>query len=284
LHPHLQLLSKLRPYPAPARIVAFAMILLLAWAPVSLLLHWLIRDANLASIITLLILYSMFLSLVQYWGRQVHHQSQILRHYGLEFSRRNGLCILRGLGIGLGSVAVLLSFETVMGWIGWRSPSLATLQIVVEGLLVSLAIGFAEELLFRGWMLDELQRDYAPVVALWANAILFAALHLRPSTFPALVFLGVALVWAKRSHTVTRSGKRYNLLGLPIGLHAGLVWGNYIVEVGKLIQYTDRVPAWVTGIDRNPVASLMGIVLLAGLAFGMWRYAIAQTSRASLKL
>ncbi|MDX2228113.1 MAG: type II CAAX endopeptidase family protein [Leptolyngbyaceae cyanobacterium bins.349] len=260
------------------------MILLLLWAPIALPLHWLIRDRNLANIVTLLILYVQFIWLVRHWGQQVHHQHQVLRSYGLELSRQNGLYVLRGLGIGLGSVVGLLSFETVMGWIQWQPPAWVTLRILVEGLLVSLALGFAEELLFRGWMLDELQRDYAPVLALWTNAILFAALHLRLVTFPALLLLGVALVWAKRSHTETRLGKRYQLLGLPIGLHAGLVWGNYIVEVGKLVTYGDRVPAWITGIDQNPLAGLVGIVFLGLLAVGMWRYTKMHSRPASLKL
>ena len=260
------------------------MLLLLLWAPIAIPLHWLIRDRNLANILTLLILYAQFLWLVRRWGQQVHHQHQILRHYGLELSRQNGLYVLRGLGIGCSSVLLLLGFETILGWIQWQSPSLATLRIVLEGLIVALALGFAEELLFRGWMLDELQRDYAPVAALWANAILFAALHLRLWTFPALVLLGVALVWAKRSHYETRLGKRFQLLGLPIGLHAGLVWSNYIVEVGQLIQYRDRVPTWVTGIDRNPLAGVMGVLLLGILALVMWRYAMMQPRPASLKL
>lgn len=258
------------------RILGFALILLLAWLPIALPLRWLIRDENLASIVTLLILYAQFIGLVRYWGKKVHGQHQVLRRYGLEFSSRNGLYVLRGLGIGMGSVVLLMLVETVCGWIVWQAPSLGTLKVVAEGLAVSLAIGFAEELLFRGWMLDELQRDYAPIVVLWANAILFAALHLRLWTFPSLVFLGVALVWAKRSHSQTRLGKRYTLLGLPIGIHAGLVWGNYIVEVGKLIQYSRRVPEWVTGIDQNPLAGVVGIAFLGGLALGMWRYAIAH--------
>jgi len=278
------LLPKLRSYPAPVRIFTFTVILLLAWLPIALPLHWLIRDQNLANILTLLILYIQFIVLVRYWGQQVHRQHQVLRGYGLEFSRANGLYVLRGLGIGLGSIVLLLLVETIAGWIQWQVPSASTLRIIFEGLLVSLAIGFAEELLFRGWMLDELQRDYAPVVALWANAILFAALHLRIWTFPALVLLGIALVWAKRSHSHMWLGKRYQLLGLPIGIHAGLVWGNYIVEVGQLIRYSDRIPVWITGIDRNPLAGVIGVLFLGLLAFGLWRYAIAQTRRTSFKL
>lgn len=278
------LLPKLRTYPAPVRIFAFAIILLLFWLPIALPLHWLIQDPNLANILTLLILYGQFIVLVRYWGQQVHRQHHVLRLYGLEFSWTNGLYVLRGLAIGLSSVLLLLSVETIAGWIQWQAPSLNILRIMAEGLLVSLAIGFAEELLFRGWMLDELQRDYVPVVALWGNAILFAALHLRLWTFPALVLLGVALVWAKRSHVQHRSGKRYHLLGLPIGIHAGLVWGNYIVEVGKLIHYPSQVPTWITGIDRNPLAGMVGVTFLGLLAIGMWRYAHHQLHTSSSKL
>ena len=273
------LLVKLRLSPAPVRVAVFALILLGLWLPIALPMHWLIRDRNLATILTLLILYAEFIWLVRQWGMRVHRQPRILREYGLEFSQRNGRDLLTGLGIGLTSALFLFVVQGLFGWIQWQPVSLGTAQIVLEGLFMSLALGFAEELLFRGWLLDELQRDYVPIVALWANAVLFAALHLRLWTFPALVLLGVALVWAKRSRPEWTLGKRRERLGLPMGLHAGLVWGNYIVEVGKLIQYTNRVPAWVTGLDRNPLAGVMGVVFLGALAFGMWRYAIAQQSR-----
>lgn len=266
-------LSVFRRFPAPLRLVVFALILLLLWLPIAVPVYWLIPDQNLAGILALLGLYAEFIVLVRRWGREVHRQPRIFWSYGLEFSRTIGLEVLAGLWVGLLSVAVLISLETACGWITWSTVSLPLLRVILEGLLVSLALGFAEELLFRGWMLDELQRDYAPMVALWANAVLFATLHLRLLTFPALVLLGVALVWAKRSCSELRLGKRRDRLGLSIGLHAGLVWGNYILEVGKLITYTGRVPAWVTGIDRNPVAGLMGILLLGTLAFGMWQFA-----------
>jgi len=249
------------------------------WLPFAAPIYLLVRDQNLAGILALVVLYTEFLWLVRHWGQRVHRQHQVLRSYGLAFSRRNGWHLLRGLAVGLLSVFLIFSLQTLVGWVEWRSPSIQLIQVIVEGLFVSLALGFAEELLFRGWMLDELQRDYAPIVALWANAILFAILHFRLLTFPALVFLGVSLVWAKRSHSETRLGKRYDLLGLPIGLHAGLIYGNYILEVGKLIHYSDRVPAWVTGIDHNPLAGFVGIGFMAGLAWGLRRYAKSQIAQ-----
>jgi membrane protease YdiL (CAAX protease family) len=268
--------ANVRHYPAPLRLVIFALILVALWLPIALPAYLLIRNQNLVSILTLLVLYAEFLWLVQQWGRVVHQDSRILNHYGLEWSRRNGIELLAGFAIAVFSVLLLMGLQTILGWVAWKADAPNLARIILEGLLISLALGFAEELLFRGWILDELQRDYIPTVALWGNAIIFAALHLRLLTFPALILLGVALVWAKRSRGEWQLGRRRDRLGLPIGLHAGLVWSNYILEVGQLITYTGRVPTWVTGIDRNPLQGLVGIVLLGFLAIGMWRFARSQ--------
>jgi hypothetical protein len=75
------------------------------------------------------------------------------------------------------------------------------------------------------------------------------------------LLLGLTLVWSKR----TRSG----LLGLPIGLHAGLVWGYYIINVGQLVQYSGQVSPWITGIEGDPLAGFMGLLFLSVLAFWM---------------
>ncbi|HEY9891306.1 MAG TPA: LPXTG cell wall anchor domain-containing protein, partial [Candidatus Sericytochromatia bacterium] len=77
----------------------------------------------------------------------------------------------------------------------------------------------------------------------------------------SLLILGLTLVWAKRS---TRG-----LLGLPIGIHAGLVWGYYILNVGKLVEYSHQVSPWITGVDGNPIAGVMGLLFLSFLAFWM---------------
>jgi uncharacterized protein len=113
-------------------------------------------------------------------------------------------------------------------------------------------------LLFRGWLLNELDRDYSPRIALWVSSLIFAIAHgIRPQFF-ALMILGMILVWAKRG-TEGRLGK-------SIGLHAGLVWSYYLVNVGQLVKFTNQVPAWVTGIDHNPLAGVIGILALSAIA------------------
>jgi uncharacterized protein len=260
--------TRLTKYPVYIRLVVFILALLLLWLPFAIPIYLLVEDTNLESILTMVILYAEFIFLLNIWGKGVYEKPGILGDYGLEFTRLNGVDVLRGLAIGVISVLVLFGLEGLLGWLVWQKPNLFLGKIILEGLLVSLGVGFAEELLFRGWLLDELQRDYKLNVALWIDAILFAVAHfIKPleaiihtlPQFPALVLLGLTQVWGKR----WRRGR----LGLPIGLHGGLVWGYYIINVGQLTQYSGQVPDWVTGVNNNPLQGVMGVLFMGGLAW-----------------
>ena len=183
---------------------------------------------------------------------------------------KNAKYLIKGLAISLLFTCALFIVEAIFGWLKFQQPSDSPFKLIMEGLMSALAIALWEELLFRGWLLDELDRDYRPQNVVWINALVFAILHfIKPIseiiriivTFPALILLGITLVWAKRSHD--------NLLGICIGIHTGLVWGYYILNVGKMLEYTDKVPSWITGIDRNPIAGVMGLLFLSILAIWM---------------
>jgi membrane protease YdiL (CAAX protease family) len=252
----------------PVRVTIFVLMLAVPWLPVATLLAWLIPDANLVTILTMGLLFLMFLGLLRWWVQRVRRDEQGLKRYGLVWTRRNGHEFLLGLGLGLTLLSALFLLQGVLGWLTWQS-SPYWFRFLLEGSLVGLGTAFAEELMFRGWLQDELEEDYSPVVALWSGAIAYALLHfIKPldevlHTLPqffGLMLLGLALLWAKRS-----TGR----LGLPIGLHMGLVWGYYLIDLSKLVVYTDRVPAWVTGINRNPLAGLLGIGVLLMLVLAM---------------
>jgi uncharacterized protein len=265
--------AKIAHYPAPQRLVIFILVLLLLWLPVAIPINLWVDDKNLVNILTLPLLYGIFIVLLRLWGKYVYRQPHLLQDYGLVKNSRNGRELLLGLGIGVASVLSLFVVEEWLGWLWWQQSQLLWWRFIAEGLVVALAYGFAEELLFRGWLLDELQRDYRPRVVLWADALIFATLHfIKPLSeiirtlpqFPALVLLGFSLVWVKRC------GK--GRLGLPIGLHAGLIWGYYAIDVGQMVQYTDRVSEWLTGIDRNPLAGGMGLLFLSAIALSVRRF------------
>ncbi|MCG6136755.1 MAG: CPBP family intramembrane metalloprotease [Nostoc sp. LLA-1] len=264
-------LARLAQRPVLIRLGYFVVSLLLLWLPFAAPIYLLVSDSNLVSILTMVLLYTQFIFLLKLWGKNVYQQPRILQQYGLEITRKNAVDLLSGLALGLINILILFGLQGLLGWLVWQQPQVFLLKIILEGLIVSLGVGFAEELLFRGWLLDELQRDYSQSAALWINAVVFAALHfIKPldvimrilPQFPTLILLGLTLVWSKR----WRRGR----LGLAIGLHGGLVWGYYIINVGNLIEYSGQVPDWVTGVDQNPLQGVMGLAFMAVLAVLMW--------------
>lgn len=255
--------------PAPARIFYFIGILSILWLPLAIPLQLLLsHDANLTSIVTMSLLFVELLFLWKLWGKSVYQEDNIFTRYGLEKSARNIQEFFNGLAVGFCFCLSLFVVETLLGWIEIVPSQLWLIKIVAEGLLSACGIGLAEELVFRGWLLDELQRDYSQKIVVAIAATIFALAHfIKPVeeiirtavTFPALILLGITLILAKKKY-----GDR---LGNCIGIHAGLIWGYYIVDVGELLEYTNKVPVWVTGIDNNPIAGIMGLIFLTGL---MW--------------
>jgi membrane protease YdiL (CAAX protease family) len=260
---------KIASYPFPIRAIIFLFLLLAIWLPLSAPIYLLVKDSNLATILTMGLLFTEFLFLVPRWGKQVYGQTQLLKSYGLINTRKNGFELLIGLAIGLLLTFSLFAVQGLFGLVAWQNSDNLP-RIIAEGLLSALGVGFAEELVFRGWLLDELQRDYNYKISLWANSLVFALSHfIKPVAamlgswpqFPGLLLLGLILVWGKRS--------RQNRLGLSIGLHAGLVWGYYIINIGQLVRYSASVPEWVTGVNGNPLAGAIGLLFLSVLAVGM---------------
>lgn len=262
----VQTIAPLGSVPAPLRIIVFLLLLGISWAPFALPIVALVRDPNLQSWLTMPIVYLLFVAGLQIWNPAVHGERQPLKRYGLRSFGLNLRNVLSGLLIGWAFVLILFFFQGDVGWMRWFSPQPGLLKIVAEALGMSLALGFAEELLFRGWLLDELERDYSAGTATIASASIFAISHfLRPwdqfiaawLTFPALLILGMTLVWAKRA----TQGR----LGLSIGLHAGLVGGYYILNIGQLVKPIATVPTWLTGMNGNPLASIPGVIALSAI-------------------
>ncbi|MDJ0728326.1 MAG: CPBP family intramembrane metalloprotease [Prochloraceae cyanobacterium] len=263
--------SKISLYPAPVRLGIFIIFLVLIWLPLAIPIYLVFKDdPNLVTILTMGLLFLEFLILIKFWGQNIYRESKSIERYGLIWTKNNGICFLKGWAIGFWFCLGLFILEGLFGWVNFIQPSETLFKVIIEGFLSALGISLAEELVFRGWLVDELERDYSLEIVTFASAIVFAIAHfLKPlaeiirtfPTFPALVLLGLILIWAKRSHR--------NNLGICIGIHGGLVWGYYILNVGQLVEYSGNISPLITGIDGNPIAGLMGILFLGILAFWM---------------
>jgi hypothetical protein len=263
--------SQISTQPVILRILSFLLTLLLLWLPLTIPIYLLLKnDPNLVTILTMGWLFITFLILQIFWNKYVYQQPYFFKKYGLVWTRKNSLDLLKGLAIGFCFCWGLFILQALLGWVIINPAKIYLLKVIIEGLLSAIGIGLAEELIFRGWILEELKQDYSRQTALWVNSLLFAIAHfIKPLeeiirtfvTFPALVILGLSLIWAKWTYG--------NRLGICIGLHAGLVWGYYILNVGQMVEYTGKVPPWITGIDGNPIAGIMGLVFLSALAAWM---------------
>ena len=264
----MQYFKNIESKPVSIRLIVFLLLLTISWipfaVPISLLFN---NNPNLVTIMTMGLLFILFIFLQRWWGKYLYQKSNIFRDYGLKTNKLSLIYLIKGLAIGFCFCWALFITEAIFGWITISNNSDFLLKVVLEGLLSALLIALAEELVFRGWVLYELEQDCRKSTALWISSLIFAIAHfLKPIgeiirtlvTFPALFLLGAILVLAKRANK--------NYLTICIGIHAGLVWGYYILNVGNLVTYTNTVPNCITGIDNNPIAGVLGLSFLSILA------------------
>lgn len=167
--------------------------------------------------------------------------------------------LLRGLIKALLLLILVAAGLAVAGQLSWE-PRLSA-SLLLNSLVLGLGVGFAEELLFRGWLLGELTLLIGRQRALWLQAGLFSLVHTRFHLPPlllvgllgGLLLLGLALGLQRRADG--------DLLWGAIGLHGGLVGGWFVLQQG-LVQINPMAPAWLMGPD-NPIGAALGWLGLA---------------------
>jgi membrane protease YdiL (CAAX protease family) len=199
--------------------------------------------------------------------------------YGLPLSRP--AASLRRLASGL-VVGFLLIFVILLILRGahvfyFGSLALSGAQIVGWGLLwgcITLAVGFFEESLFRGYALYTL----ADGISFWPAAVIMGLIFSRGHMGnPGETYVGIAgimLFALLNSAFLLRTGD----LWLPVGLHAGFDWGqSFFFGVsdsgmqapGHLLNPRVQGPAWLTGGTVGPEASIVTFIMLVLLTAGV---------------
>ena len=187
--------------------------------------------------------------------------------YGLSgLNDLGSLC--RGLGLGTIGITVLFGVQTLLGWSELKSDWKQLGSVLLPTLFLGLWVGVTEELVFRGFLLGQLEQTYG----LWSSAIvsslIFALLHLiwegaeNIPQLPGLWMMGMVLCLARRVD--------HNHLGLAWGLHAGWVFGMASLDSANLISYTGRASQWLTGLKEKPLAGAMGLIFLLTTAGALW--------------
>lgn len=188
--------------------------------------------------------------------------------------------ILRSLWMGclFGATGLvsLFALEWQLGWIEptyKQSPNFPALMrhikdTVLPLLLVALGISWVEELVFRGFLLNQLQIGFNFWEAAALASLIFAVSHLvwegqeTLPQLPGLWLMGMVL-------SLARSVDHGNL-GLAWGLHAGWVGVIATLDTTQVLNYTRKGSSWFTGLSGKPLAGLLGIGFLLGTGWGLW--------------
>ena len=130
-------------------------------------------------------------------------------------------------------------------------------------------MGFAEELIFRGWLLEEFKNQFGLKNAIIAQASVFSIVHIgfdlplwqMISILTGLFLLGIVLA-------LMRLKDRASLWGC-IGLHGGLV-GLWFITNNGLLEISEDAPKWLVGpgtSNTNPLGGIFGISLMIIFCF-----------------
>ena len=147
-------------------------------------------------------------------------------------------------------------------WLGNVSP-----EIILNSVFLIIGVGFAEELIFRGWLLEELKNQFGLKKAIFSQALIFSLVHVGfdlPFWEMLSILFGLFLLGIILS---LRRLKDSNSLWGCIGMHGGLV-GIWFVLNNGLVEISKDAPMWIVGpgfINTNPLGGLYGIFLLSSL-------------------
>jgi membrane protease YdiL (CAAX protease family) len=211
---------------------------------------------------------------------------------GLRWDPQAGRDLIAGIGISGMMMAAIYALELALGWLkfeafAWQTQPVA--QVVQAALLMLLAYvltGWGEELLFRGYIMQNLISGLNEYWGVVISAILFALVHLanpNPS-IDAVIGLILSGIFFAFAYLRTR------FLWLPIGIHIG--WNFFEGTVFSfpvsgtnpfmLVRQSVTGPAVVTGGAFGPEA---GLVLLLALLIGfLLIFAYTRNREASPKL
>ena len=178
--------------------------------------------------------------------------------------------LIHSLSRGVLLAAALLLVIVVALLLGGAHADLRlTGALVLNAVVLGLGVGFAEELLFRGWLFGELTLLLGHQRALWLQAAIFSLVHTRfhlPGLQLVLLLGGLGLFGVLLAEQRDRDR---GLLWGAVGLHGGAVGGWFLLSQGVLTLQTAG-PAWLVS-PANPIGGVVGWIALALLLMGLRR-------------
>ena len=247
--------------------------------------------SNNLSIAGTIITFVFFLLLLPSWGRVRWKTNDLWLSIGLDF--KNKFRALKSFFNGfIFSFFLLFTFFLFCYLSGWvDSFNYIKISSLLNAILLTISIVFVEEIVFRGWLMEEMVLLFGLRRGIVLQSAIFSLAHYRSDIgylalipfFSGLFLFGLVL-------TLRRTIDKGSLWGC-IGLHGGLVGIWYLFDSGMVIFSIDT-PYYLLGPSKymvNPIGSVIGItILLITLFFQRRLFSstgrfLASTVKASFK-
>jgi membrane protease YdiL (CAAX protease family) len=179
--------------------------------------------------------------------------------------------VISGLMIGTIFVVFLISGFLEIREISWNSNGIySVFEILLWFFGIGLAVGWSEELAFRGYLLQNMKDGMGMFWAVLLSCILYGLIHMSNPNSTLISGVIIAVFGFLRIFGWLRTGQ----LWLSMGMHAGWdffqgpILGFTVsgMNTESLIKHTASGPGWITGGSFGPEA---GIAVLPVIIFGL---------------
>ncbi|MBO8218565.1 CPBP family intramembrane glutamic endopeptidase [Prochlorococcus marinus] len=217
------------------------------------------------SLIGTIITFLLFIFLLPYWFYIKRNKSSAWVLLGINKDRflKNLVRFSQGILFALVLIIIILVpllQKNYISWIGEFSPI-----ILLNSILLGLGVGFAEEIIFRGWLLEELKFEYGTEISIALQAIVFSFVHnLSNEIFWNILGLRLGFILLGIFLSLVRIRDKGSLWNC-IGIHGGLVGIWFFINNG-LIEFKENTPSFLAGPFTqnipNPIGSFSAILIL----------------------
>jgi len=185
----------------------------------------------------------------------------------------------RDLLFGIGMPALLMALVFVVQWaLGWLqfegfAWQLGRLDLASIGYwaFAFILVGWYEELLSRGYWLQNLAEGLGTPLALFISSAVFSLLHLANPSASIASVIGILAAGYFLAYPYLRTGSLWLSIGLHIGWNffQGPIFGFPVsgLESTALLIHTESGPDLFTGGSFGPEA---GLIVFPTLAFGAY--------------
>ncbi len=216
------------------------------------------------SLLGTLISFLFFISFIPFWGRTRWQASRPWSVLGLcsPLSRASVIGLLRGLIWSIGLLALLVIIVLLGSWGSWLGA--ISFSGLLNAFLLAIVVSFAEELIFRGWLWEELNQLLGPFFGFFGQAAIFSLVHIQPNIdliSMCRLLLGLFLLGMVLAVCRWLDG---GLIWGSVALHGGLVGGWFALNNG-IIDFSAAAPIWLVGpgsFSPNPIGGSVAILAL----------------------